>query len=40
MKWLLAMISKGTPCHEFFPDVVKCVVCKQVRNDDSDEVLM
>jgi vesicle coat complex subunit len=31
MKWLLAMISKGSPCHEFFPDVVKCVVCKQVR---------
>jgi len=30
MKWLLAMISKGSPCHEFFPDVVKCVVCKQV----------
>jgi hypothetical protein len=33
MKWLLAMISKGTPCHEFFPDVVKCVVCKQVITD-------
>ena len=31
MKWLLAMISKGTDASEFFPDVVKCVVCKQVE---------
>ena len=31
MKWLLGMMSKGTDASEFFADVVKVVVCKQVE---------
>ena len=31
MKWLLAMMSKGEDSSEYFPDVVKLVVCKQVE---------
>ena len=31
MKWLLAMMSKGDDASEFFPDVVKVLVCKQVE---------
>merc|ERR1719460_341069 len=31
MKWLLAMMSKGRDASEFFPDVVKIVVCKSVE---------
>lgn len=30
MKWILGMMSKGENAAEFFADVVKVVVCKQV----------
>ena len=31
MKWLLAMMSKGTDASEFFPDVVRNVIVKSVE---------
>ena len=37
MKWLLAMMSKGTDASEFFPDVVRNVIVKSVEVSEAPD---